>query len=359
MSQQSNISWTDATWNPIVGCSKISPGCAHCYATVDAYRLAHNPNTKVRVPYEGVTVMRANRQVDWTGKLRFLPERLEQPLQWKKPRKIFVNSMSDLFHEEVEDEWIDRIFAVMALAFQHTFQIFTKRPERMYAYFTQARIMSSVEEDVAAEAAMGGRVIWDARGFNPDNYRNCMGHFPSKEKLAKRRTWPGWPLPNVWLGVSCETQTTADARIPWLLKTPGAVRFVSAEPLLEAVDLERGGSTYLRRIKSPSGAVYQPLDWVICGGESGPNARPCHLEWLHDIVAQCKSSGVPVFVKQIGRMPYWDGVSACPASYLHLERHMIDNKLYYRLDLLRNKAGADPAEWPEDLRVQEFPDVGM
>ncbi len=292
MSDKTGIQWTDATWNPVSGCSKVSPGCKNCYAERDWARLSKNPKS----PYFG----RAFTDV------RCHPERLEQPLRWRRPRRIFVNSMSDLFHESVPDDFIDRVFAIMALATQHTFQVLTKRPERMQRY--------AQGDSQAARTA--------ARSLNED--------IP-------------WPLPNVWLGVSVEDQATAEERIPILLRTPAAIRFLSVEPLLDRVTLD----TWL----DPCGyycdhgeeypAGHRPdrslIDWVIVGGESGPHARECRLECIGSIVSQCCRARVPVFVKQIG---------SAPVSY----------DADWDAALVKDPKGGDPAEWPAYLReCREFP----
>ncbi len=259
MADKTGISWTSATWNPVTGCAKVTQGCKHCYAERDWARLAHLP------AYEG----RAFTDVTCH------PERLDQPLRWSKPRMIFVNSMSDLFHEDVPDEFIDQVFAVMALAQDHTFQVLTKRPERMLAYLT--------------ERAAGGRHVWRA-----GQQIKMPG---GREKPA-----PGWPLPNVWLGVSVENQAAADERIPLLLQTPAAVRWVSCEPLLGSVDLREvvmpdGDTlgTYLHNDGEQAG-----LDWVVVGGESGPKARPMHPDWARRLRDQCEDARVPFFFKQTG-----------------------------------------------------------
>ncbi|HET8686195.1 MAG TPA: DUF5131 family protein, partial [Methanosarcina sp.] len=206
----SNIEWTNESWNPILGCSKISAGCRNCYAINQAFRnwkmaegLPENKRGRLAY-YEGLT----KGFDDWTGKLVFVPEALEIPLKRKKPQTYFVNSMSDMFHKNVEDEWLDQIFAVMALTPQHTYQILTKRPERMEEYLSDPETIERIEE--------AGYEF----SHNMDNLNN-------------------WPLPNVWLGVSVENQKAADERISLLLDTPAAIRFLSCEPLLEFVDLSR------------------------------------------------------------------------------------------------------------------------
>ncbi len=259
MSDKTGIAWTGTTWNPVTGCTKVSPGCKHCYAEREWARLSANPKATT---YYG----RAFTDVACHS------ERLDQPLRWKKPRLIFVNSMSDLFHEDVPDEFIDRVFAVMALAEQHTFQVLTKRPERMLAYLdTPGR------GDLIGDQAL------------PKVSKNDFGLLE-------------WPIKNVWLGVSAEDQASADERIPLLLQTPAAVRWVSAEPLIGPVDLGEVPVGMFGPLRPYGGgnADNTGLDWVVCGGESGPNARPMHPDWVEDLQSECEEAGVPYFFKQWG-----------------------------------------------------------
>ncbi|SFJ35392.1 DUF5131 family protein [Albimonas pacifica] len=262
MAETSSIEWTDATWNPITGCTLVSEGCRHCYAArLAATRMREHPSRK------GLARLNAAGEAKFTGEVRFNEEWLDQPLRWRRPRRIFVCAHGDLFHESVRDEWIDRVFAVVARAPQHTFQVLTKRPERMRSYINNT----------------GGVVV------------SHKGPFATHVKLAP------WPLPNVWLGTSVEDQATADARIPHLLATPAAVRFISAEPLLGPVDLTRvpvdGGCVCALHGARPA---YPPLDWVIVGGESGPGARPMHPDWARSLRDQCQAAGVPFLFKQWG-----------------------------------------------------------
>jgi len=319
MGDKTGISWTDATWNPIRGCSRVSEGCRNCYAEAVAARFSGKG-----LAYEGLT-----RNGKWTGEVRVIPEHLEDPLRWTRPRRIFVNSMSDLFHENLDDEVIDRIFAVMALAPQHTFQVLTKRPERMRAYFSDLRFRLSI---IFEYALMLGKL----NGY----------------EIASRLDNPR-PLDNVHLGVSVEDQPTAEERIPLLLQTPAAVRWVSYEPALGPVDFQSldgiGGYRYNALCRGAPFGHYEynaALDWLVIGGESGPGARPFDLAWARSTVAQCKAAGVSVFVKQLGARPFdlaGDGMldSGEPpvGSYLDLS----------------DRAGAEPSEWPEDLRIQEWP----
>jgi len=297
MADGTHIEWTEATWNPIVGCSLASPGCTNCYAMQFAgTRLAHTAK------YDGLT-REVNGNHVWTGKLAFDEKALLEPLRWKKPRMIFVNSMGDLFHEDCTDEMIDRVFAVMALCPQHTFQVLTKRSGRMREYC------------ISRFGGWGEMLLTDAI--------EALGGFENDAGGE----W-GKPLPNVWLGVSVEDQQRADERIPDLLATPAAIRWISAEPLLGPVDLgqclpefERlGWSTYL-----------DSLDWVVAGGESGKGARPMHPDWARSLRDQCAAAGVPFFFKQWGEWyPAFANDLAVHASAVREERE-IEGEVIYRL----------------------------
>ncbi len=271
----SKIEWTEKTWNPTVGCSIVSPGCHHCYAMRQAQRNLNMGSDR----YAGTV-----ENFRWTGQVNVVPEALEIPKRRKTPTMWFVNSMSDLFHESIGFDIIDQIFDVMRSCEQHTFQVLTKRAERMADYF-------------------------ESRGCCPDN---------------------------AWMGVSIEDCARL-ARKAQLLRVPQArVRFISAEPLLEAIDfgLARWNAGGVSE-RPPGGLstwwVDSRVNWVIVGGESGPGARATELAWFRQIVADCQTAGVPVFVKQLG--------SNCT-----------DHKT-------RHPKGGDPAEWPEDLRVREFPNT--
>ena len=247
------IEWADRVWNPTVGCMKVSAGCENCYAIRSAYRASAMGWSA----YDGLTRKLPDGSLNWTGEVRRLPERLAAPFQWKKPARIFVDSMSDLFHDDVPDEFIEQVFGVMAQSPWHTYQVLTKRPARM------VEVVTDLYER-----------IWD----DPDKA-------------------PGSSLANVWLGVSVEDQRAADERIPLLLQTPAAVRFLSCEPLLGPVDLER----WIRRIthRVPEG-MNDGVDWVIAGGESGPKVRQCDPDWARSLRDQCQSAGVAFFFKQWG-----------------------------------------------------------
>lgn len=289
----SKIEWTGKTWNPLVGCTIHSAGCKGCFAMRDAYRLMHNPNPAIAEKFEGVAKM-VNGHAVWTGRINFSEAALKIPLRRHVATTWFVNSMSDLFHQHVPDEQIDRIFAVMALCPQHTFQVLTKRADRMRAYLNNPSWPRRVSEIVNA---------WPA---------SEIGH--GNEFTADFALCFGAQLPNVWLGVSVEDQQTADERIPDLLATPAAVRFLSCEPLIGPVDLRSicnghyfqnplTGDRWHETPEGLGGASDQNgarIHWVICGGESGPNARPMHPHWARSLRDQCAAAGVAFFFKQWG-----------------------------------------------------------
>lgn len=298
MADGTRIEWTDATWNPITGCAVVSPGCTNCYAMKLAGTRLRNHSSRV-----GLTRDTKAGPV-WTGEIRFNEQWLDQPMRWSRPRMIFVCAHGDLFAEGVTDDMLDKVFAVMALAPQHTFQVLTKRPERMRDYCRRTDERERHPSmTVAALMAATGR--WNT---------------PALDLRI-------WPLPNVWLGVSVEDQTRADERIPVLLNTPAAVRWISAEPLLGPVNFRnlrqynprgkpwidglRGLVTrgdYLAR--SPSECSMNTstripgelpaLDWIVAGGESGHGARPMHPDWVRSIRDQCAAAGVPFLFKQWG-----------------------------------------------------------
>lgn len=290
MSQYTSIEWADITWNVVTGCTKVSQGCKHCYAERIANRFwGERKFTDVRVH----------------------PDRLDEPLHWRKPRRVFVNSMSDLFHEDMPDEFVDRVFRVMSVAYQHTFIVLTKRADRMYSYLSDVDMHKKLD---------------------PTN---------TNQRWQLFDTWRDIPavLPNVWLLVSVEDQKTADERIPLLLQTPAAVRGVSYEPALGPVnftrikwaripvnkkDYEQYGVPAPSELWSMNNALtsrpgdqWNPpkigLDWIIMGGESGPGARPMHPDWARSTRDQCQAAGVPFFFKQmyvngkLVKMPELDG----------------------------------------------------
>jgi protein gp37 len=257
------IEWTDRTWNPLTGCTKVSPGCDHCYAKTMHERF-NGPGS-----FDKVTLH---------------PGRLGQPLHWRKPSMVFVNSMSDLFHQDVPDEYIARVFAVMALSPQHTFQVLTKRHARMRSLLTKPEFAYAVAYTAGREFALT---------------RNRAGKLAPRPHLdSSQLADPVLPLPNVWLGVSVENQQWADIRIPALLDTPAAVRFLSCEPLLGPIDLRE--YLYTDGVEMYSEGRETAVDWVIVGGESGPGARPMDPSWVLLARNQCVAAGVPFLFKQWG-----------------------------------------------------------
>lgn len=295
----SKIEWTEKTWNPIIWCGKISAGCKNCYAIRMAWRLAHNPKMAER--YEGVVSKGASGQVNWTGRLNYLHDVLLVPLKTKKPTTFFVNSMSDLFHEGVDFDFVDMVFAVMAATPQHTYQVLTKRPDVALEWYNKIleTPLSWAAEDIIENLSNSDTIPHDVLQKYLDDY-----------SIGKTK----WPLPNVWLGVSVEHQQAADERIPVLLRLPAAKRFLSCEPLLDRVDLtsiyDASGRVYLNALGGtkqlgPQDNFVQldnlsKIDWVIVGGESGHNARGMHYDLPLHIMNQCKEYGVPFFFKQWG-----------------------------------------------------------
>lgn len=300
MADKTNIEWTDATWNIITGCTLVDDGCTNCYA---AHLIASWPAIGNHPSRTGLARKNAAGVAKFTGEVRFNEAWLDQPLRWKRPRRIFVCAHGDLFHESVPDEWLDRVFAVMALCPQHTFQVLTKRPDRARAYLTRPDVSVNVgleafgitleQHSRTPGSNVGAGIILKATDINPGALKV-------------------WPLPNAWLGTSVSDQASADKRIPDLLATPAAVRFLSMEPLLGPVDL-----TNIERPMWPGTHIYSALecdvdpedddewrgatiDWVIVGGESGPNARPMDPESARSLRDQCVAAGVPFFFKQWG-----------------------------------------------------------
>jgi protein gp37 len=313
------IEWAERTWNPVTGCSPISEGCENCYAKRMAQRLRG----------------RCGYPEDEPFKVTLHSKRLEEPLRLRRPSRIFVCSMGDLFHEDVPDTFIDRVFATMALAAHQTFLILTKRPERMLKWFNR---FAESEESVLGDSHIGawlnsvsGNLMADT-GTLPGGKENWQWvppeydyHEPWRVANPGYYDWVGkgsmdavipWPLPNVWLGVTAENQARADERIPILLQTPAVVRGVSVEPMLGPVDLtavQLDKYTHMNVLEG-CGVTTRPgymgqslpnchcerIDWVICGGETGPGARPMHPDWVRLLRDQCQAAGVPFLFKQWG-----------------------------------------------------------
>ena len=317
-----NIQWTEQTWNPTTGCDRLSDGCTNCYALTMAKRLKgmgqakyqNDGNPRTSGPGFGITVH---------------PDALEEPFRWKKPRRVFVNSMSDLFHNGVSTEFLAQVFAVMALTPQHTYQILTKRHARMRSILNRRDFAVAVRTEMYALDAYA--------------------------TLARAERWP---LPNVHLGVSVENQKWADIRIPALIETPAAVRFLSCEPLIGPVDLFAGDhsahardwngsddyicldcSTDERHV--PWRNIDRPnlgIDWIIIGGESGPGARPFNPQWAADLIDDARQAEAAPFVKQLGSVWARDVTVSGKTVAAH-----------------GDTKGGNPDYWPSHLRVREYP----
>jgi len=342
------------TWNPIRArfkgespkarsgtfCTRISPGCQHCYASTINKRFGNG--LEFTVPNL--------EKIEF-----FVDERiLEEPLTQKKPCTIFVGDMFDLFHEGIPHELLDRVFAIMAHCSQtwnrctkrecdhcpcdengfrihepHTFQVLTKRAEQMSAYLSSPQLRERLID------------AWDKTGWYFENPPVTNATFP---------------LSNVWCGVSVEDQQRADERIPLLLQTPAAVRFLSVEPQLEEIDFQPESIDGMPTVHMLRGADWcdppiPGIDWLICGGESGSGARPFNLAWAESLLAQCRAAGVPFFMKQVGSFPY--DSREVVGSYASAEDR--DAGTLHERIKLKDRKGGNPSEWPEALRVREFP----
>lgn len=326
MADKSEIEWTDASWNPTRGCTKISPGCKHCYAETFAERFRGACQTHPD-PDHKPTKGEKRRHLpvlDERGQPvphpyfegfdpRLAPDQLDLPLGWREGRKIFVDSMSDLFMQEVPFEYIDKVFARMLLTPQHTYQTLTKRARRMVEYFESHGLYKRIRD--AAQ---------DVRNMDP---RFCQVGISDPCRFPAR-----W----IWWGVSVEDRKYGLPRIERLRRVPAAVRFLSIEPLLEdlgPIDLTG-------------------IHWVIVGGESGQRGRVCELSWIRNVIGQAKAAGVPVFVKQLGARAS-DEKNGIAGARLRVPK---EAAALIKVRLKHTK-GADQDEWPEGLRVQQFPEV--
>ncbi len=308
MGDKTGISWTDATWAPARGCSRISEGCRNCYAERIAARFsgpgqAFHGFAQVVAPRD-LLDRTGGRHNGWTRKVEFQPSQLAVPLHWKKPRRIFCSSMTDIFHEELSNEQVAAIFGVMAACPQHTFQVLTKRAKRMREWFEWIAKQDGGGFETAVLHVEAGPHIEDAIGDPNDQYGDDRA-----TKACEVLLDAGWPLRNVWIGVSVENQEAADERIPELLRTPAAVRFLSCEPLIGPVNLRRVRPSPMPidsltggwGVDSNNDAHHKQdgrIGWVVAGCESGPGARVCEVEWLRSLRAQCSDTGTAFFLKQ-------------------------------------------------------------
>ena len=314
MADHSKIEWTDATWNIITGCSVVSPGCTNCYAMrLAGTRLRHHPSR------EGLTDPSKAGPI-WNGQVRFNEQWLDQPLRWTRPRMVFVCAHGDLFHESVPDAWIDAVFAVMAMAPQHVFQVLTKRTSRMRRYI---KTLSKEPADRLHHAAVEAGFT-DEAGCAVANWINGFSRWttapPDENPLDGSQ--PRWPLPNVWLGFSAEDQARFDERWPHVapLAESGWLTWLSAEPLLGDLDITAGLWNFKPCGDCPSpdpekgihpDCCREPdlvdgLKWVVAGGESGPGARPAHPDWFRELRDDSQRASVPFHFKQWGD---WTSVS--------------------------------------------------
>ncbi len=323
MSQQHKIGWLNLpgykgeTWNPIIGYSKVSDGCKNCYAENMAYRIANIELSKYgaysdRREYKNV-VQGVFSGAGWNGKTHFVQSAIDKPMRWKKPRVIFVCSMGDLFHEDTSFEEINAVFSVMSDNDQHVYIVLTKRPQRIIDFY---------------------------------NWKSSFGV-------------PWVPKNNVWMGVTAENQQTANERIPKLLKIPAAVRFVSVEPMLGPVDLEiisakYWGNEYKKGFEGINLGVLQGgkntktpwhINWVICGGESGPGARPMHPDWARSLRDQCQAAGVPFFFKQWGEWLPWE-LDAQPPFIKSQNGQTIDSN---GINIYNTETGKTNPKWDDGL----------
>ncbi|HEY8946587.1 MAG TPA: DUF5131 family protein [Polyangiaceae bacterium] len=353
-----------STWNPLLGCKEVSPGCKNCYsARLIGTRFSKNPKLPM---YHDIATTAANGHPHFTGTRRMVPDRLDEPLRTRKGRKVFVNDMGDLFYEGHPFEDIAAVFGVMAAAKQHTFQVLTKRPERAVEFFAWIETEAKREALAEPKGSAWWRVLFVLSKI-PNDIR-------TPEVMHGDTTWP---LPNVWIGTSVEDQKSADTRIPHLLRVPAVVWFLSMEPLLEAVDLCRidafRGAEWPASLPGEPRTHYDSLrgsglrpswtgvsvethggptiNWIIIGGESGPNARPFRLPWLRSLLEQADAAGVPSFVKQYGSKPQ-DFFLDMGSEY-----GGIDSSDFYPVKL-KDSHGGDESEWAAEFQGRRaFPKV--
>lgn len=313
MAEHTPIEWSDATLPNIAGCNYKSKGCRTCWAVKDSWRLAHNPHPKVAELFKGVVVKTDAGELVWTQKRRLIPERNARPLRWRKGRRIFICSQSDLF--DAPDWFIDQVVALAALCPRHTLQVLTKEAGKMRRYFERLTAASAKEIGERIEKAIDylfaqSGLTW-GRIASHHVVRSPVGQFYAMN----------WPLPNLHVGVTAEDQENADKRIPDLLAAPVGVRWISAEPLLGAIDLRRSCELASVRPVYSHGTAMLALDWVVAGGESGKKARPMHPAWARSLRDQCAAARVPFLFKQWGAWVPWDRYPSGPPEKAKTETY--------------------------------------
>lgn len=338
--QRDGISWCDETWNLTRGCQRVSEGCRNCWAMKQANRM--KGKRRKPGPYHDLVRLSDEGPV-WTGRARFVPEALEHPLRWRKPRRIAVSLMGDLFHEDITNEQIAAVFGVIAATPNHTYLVLTKRPERMAEWF---RWIESPKHATCGGWAVSTSETCQCYVVNGQGLRlDCFEQAES------------WPLANVWLGISAEDQRTLAKRLPHLLATPAVCRWVSLEPLLGPVQLDHVDTEFYARVDDyyvvdaltgrnrdmgrPCADVPH-LDWVVAGGESGQRARGANVEWFRTLRQACSLHGIPFHLKQLGAKPFTQ-----PNG----------RDLHQRPYPVSDSHGGVMDDWPPDLRVQEWPEV--
>lgn len=352
------------TWNPMVGCSRQSSGCDNCYAITFAAR-------QLSPQYVGLTKIRpagsSRPGPDWTGEVRLVPQRMGEPLKWRKPQRVFVNSMSDLFHPQVPFEYIASVYGIMACCPQHTFIIATKQLARAVEFFAWLRQRAGTLEGGYYTALL----VEAGKHIDPDRWERLMEDTGFEQDLAECETWP---LPNVHLLASIEDQATAEKRIPDLLKCDAWVHGVSYEPALGPVDLTKldigtlceqcGKTITLDAMSGPSyhcgcgselAAMTGTLKWVVPGGESGSKARDFNVLWMHEQIKVCADHEVAIFCKQIGARPYSGSLKA--GMLTHSRGRWFDHLQDGRTVTysITDPKGGKIHEWPPELQVRQYP----
>lgn len=347
------IEWTAKSWNPIAGCSIASEGCRNCYAAeLAATRLKNHPT------YRGLAEYNRDGVAQFTGRIQFIPAKLFDPLRAKKPTDWFVNSMSDLFHPLVKHSERAAILGVIAAAGDHVLKGLTKRPGIAKKFFENIQKEARDQNRTPVEVCIDYAMRYFQAGTK-DLTKRVATAIADKLNKAKYADIP-FPIPNFWFGVSAEDQKNFDMRVEELLACPVAKRWVSVEPMLGPikageylVEVEPDEYPFTDENGDEDWTVVDPrpaLDWIVCGGESGPNSRPFDIDAARSIMHECADAGVAFFLKQFGRFPQSTVLSASYSG--HADYDTANQVYYYRL---KDEKGGDPAEWPEDMRVREYP----